>query len=150
MGQKNNGGKRRKNWFEQQIERFGPDFIDTMRADETQKGAVKVFTDLARGNVNIATEGNYFLNAQFLENCCIAANSKRVFNSILFDGLNALNQVNPNVANDTNFQATYRQISNKVQAYTMIYEALCGIRSTGNLQLLYTLVSQLAPFKYNI
>ena len=49
MGQKNNGGKRRKNWFEQQIERFGPDFIDTMRADETQKGAVKVFTDLARG-----------------------------------------------------------------------------------------------------
>ena len=149
MGQKNNG-KKRKSWFEQQVERFGPDFINNMSADEMQKGAVKVFTDLARGNVSIATEGNYFLNAQFLENCCIAANSKRVFNSILFDGLNALNQVNPNVANDSNFQATYRQISNKVQAYSMIYEALCGIRATGNLQLLYTLVSQLAPFKYNI
>ena len=148
MGQKNGGGKKRKNWFEQQVERFGSDFIHSIRADEAQKGAVKVFGDLARGNVNISTEGGYFLDPQFLENCIIAANSKQVFYKYLYEGLNASVRENPNTANDQSFQAVYRNISNSLSAFSYIYQALHGIKETGNLQYLYTLVSQLAPYKY--
>ena len=146
MAQKN--GKKRKSWFEQQAERFGSDFINTIRSDEAQKGAIKVFSDLAYGNVNIPNEGSYFLNQQFLDNCIVAANSKRVYYSYLFSGLNALTASDPAVGNDNNFQATYRIIRGNFEAYSIILNSLHMIRDSGNIQILYSLTNQLAPYKY--
>ena len=146
MGQKNN--KKRKNWFEQQIDRFGADFIHSIRADDAQKGAINVFRDLARGNINISTEGGYFLDPQFLENCIVSANSKQVFYRTLLNGLDASVRENPNISTDQNFQIIYRNISNNLNAFIYIYQALYGIKNSQNLQFLYTLVSQLAPYKY--
>lgn len=146
MGQKPN--KKRKSWFEQQAERFGPDFIESIRPDDAQKGAIKVFSDIARGNVNIPNEGQYFLNTQFSYNCIVAANSKKVFYGYLLSGLNALTSMDSNVANDANFQATYRIVKGNYEAYSLILNALHTINDTKNIQILYSLANQLIPYKY--
>ena len=149
MAQKNKKPNQ-KNWFVQQEERFGANFIEMVRADEMQKGAIRLFRDIARGNINLSTEGQYFTNPQFIENCLIAANSKYVYYSTLFEGLNALSSIDASRVNDANYQATYRNIKLSMEGYGLIYNGLLNIKSSGNLNYLYTLVNQLAPYRFSI
>ena len=149
MAQKNKKSNQ-KNWFGQQIEKFGPEFISNIRADEAQKGAIRLFRDIARGNINIPTEGQYFLDGQFLENCIVAATSKYVYFSILFEGLEALARTDSTRSSDTNYLAVYRNTKNSMAAYGCILNTLNNIKATGDLGFLYTLVNQLNPYRFSI
>ena len=63
--------KKRMNYFETNIQKFGEDFLDYKRVDEIQKDCKYLFRDMVFGNINYEKHGMYFLEPRFLEQLLI-------------------------------------------------------------------------------
>lgn len=143
--------KQQPNWFAQQNQRYGENWITLINAEEMQKGAIRLFRDIARGNINIPKDGAYFTNVQFIDNCIVAANSKIIYYGLLLDGLNALSTTNPEKMRTSNSQAVYRNVKMAFEGYGFIVQAMLAIRASGDyVSNLGVLVNNLIPYKYSL
>ena len=137
------------NYFKQNIQKYGKDFIDKMNARDMQVNTVRVFRDLARGNINPKTEGEYFLNPQFMDACLVAAHSKLVMHSTHYNGVSMLIQnMGPSATQEMYQVADYDKRC--MDAYTTIMSGLQAIQATGNVEYLYTMANNLRNYRNNI
>lgn len=64
----------KNSWIDDQINRFGEDFIIRMNPETIQRQAKqRLFRDMVRGNIDYDKHGKYFADSKFLENLIIAA-----------------------------------------------------------------------------
>lgn len=147
MGNKPQGN--RSNFFTKNIQRSGENFLESMNAMDMQRGAIMLFRDLARGNVNIETYGVYMLDYQLLENCLIAANGRLTLHSINFTGVSMYaTALSPNIPD--NVTAILNYDKDCALAYEIIVRELNNLRNTGDLNHLIVMVNNLRNYRYNI
>ena len=138
------------NYFKQNIQKHGKDFIDKMDARDMQVNTVRVFRDLARGNINIKAEGQYFLNPQFLSACLVSANSKLVLHSTHYNAVTMMiNQMGAAVPEEVRQVQAYDKAC--TEAYTYIMQGLQAIQTTGVAEEhLYAMAANLRAYRHNI
>ncbi len=139
--------KKRENYFQQKINQLGPNFMDSLALDRMKLDAVKVFRELARGNVDIDLYGKYFLNEKFLEACISTAETKYNFHLVSAMGVNELLKQN---VQGQNIYAVYDFHNNAARAYYIIMYQLTEFRTIRDIRILSDLVLNLAKYRYYI
>lgn len=149
---KGNNNKQQNNYFTQGIRERGENFIQYKSPRDLQNDALKVFREIARGQVDLQKYGEYFLVPQFLESCLQAAWNKFSFHSISASGVDMLisNYMNQGIMPDDHVIGVKEQHKRTAEAYSIIYHSLCNLRITGELGNLFVLVSKLQNYKYNL
>lgn len=149
---KGNNNKQQNNYFTQGIRERGEDFIQYKSPRDLQNDALRIFREIARGQIDLERHGNYFLAPQFLESCLQAAWNKYSFHSISATGVDMLitNYMNSGMMPDDNVIGVKEQHKRTAEAYCIIYQTLCTLRTSGDLSNLFVLVSKLQNYKYNL
>lgn len=137
----------RPNYFQQNIQKFGPDFLKAKNADVLQTDAIRIFRDIARGNVNIEVDGPYFLDPQFMESCITAATLKLSLHTINYNGV--LGLVNSGI-NDPMTLKVLDYNKRSMEGYNIILTHLNNIRSSGDPNYLMSMASNLHNYRFNI
>lgn len=95
MAKNNNKKQSQPSFFEQQLQRNGPGWIYAMNTEQIRKNALKVFKDIAFGNVDPVTTAEYFAIADFTYNLKLAADDNASYNYYTFIGLQNCPQLSP-------------------------------------------------------
>lgn len=122
-------GNRRNNWIEDQIKRFGEDFVFTMSPESIQRNAKRrIFSDMVKGNIDYGVHGKYFNDPKFLENLIIAAENELLNNEVILTALMEFDMNHPGnstvIMNRTKFNGLviiYRSLVNKLHAVKMSF-----------------------------
>ncbi len=145
---RNNTGNN-NNYFVQQIQRNGVNFLDTIRDDILQRDSIRIFRDLARGNINIDQYGDYFLNPKLINAAITASYSKFVLYSTSKAGIELL--INSPFGKDySNAPEILNYYMRASEAYGLIYNAMMSIRQTNDINHLYSLVNKISSYSYDI
>lgn len=150
MAQKNNNQKKKQNdYFSQNIQQYGENFLQYKNARDLEMDSIKVFRGLARGNINIDRYGCYFLDPQFLNACIQTAYSKKVYFGISYDGVNYYKDAifASGYTPDPNIIMILDHHKKCLEAYTIIYDNLQNIRNTGDVNYLVCLANSLADYR---
>ena len=84
---KNNKKRKVPSFFDQQLQQFGPGWIYRMNTDQIRKNAMKVFRDLAFGNLDPYEVQEYFAVVDFTYNLKVAADDNAKYNYYSYLGL---------------------------------------------------------------
>ena len=144
---KPNQRKARPSYFQQNVQRFGTNFLETKNAEQMQRDAVKVFRDIAMGNINMETDGAYFLHPQFLASCIKEAQSMLNIHIVHCNGGTALIYAGQA---DEMVRSVLERDQRSAQAYKILYDGLCALSATGDLNYLSVLTNNLRNYRFNI
>lgn len=92
---------KKSNYFENNIQKYGVDFLDYKSAEEIQRDAKFIFRDMVYGNINYEKHGMYFMESRFLEQLIIVASIDARKHAVKYF---ALSEFRFNHANDPNCQ----------------------------------------------
>lgn len=137
----------RPNYFKQNIQKFGENFLARKNVNELQMDAIRIFRDIARGNIDIQNEGKYFLDPQFMESCIWSASMKLNLFTTNYRGVLML--YNSGV-NDDNTMAVLDYNKKCMEAYTIIITHLNNIKITADVNYLSAMINNLRNYRNNI
>ncbi len=146
----NNNNRKPNNYFTQQIQKNGVNFLDTARDDNLARDCVRIFRDLARGNIDIGQYGDYFLNPRLISAAISTAYSKQVLYGTCKVGLDLLINSPMSDQNYPHAPVIMNSYSRSFEAYSFILENLMALKNTGNIDFLYTLASNINKYRNDI
>ena len=127
---------KRPDYFDTQIQRspLREDFLNEKNARDLQMDAVRIFRDIARGNLKIEEHAHYFENNQLLESCLVTANSKYNLHHVSFLGVQALidNMMKNNQQPGQNIISVHEYHKRCSEGYNIIIQNLIAMKNTGN------------------
>ena len=172
---KNNNKKNnnKPNWFAQQRQKFGEEFMSALNPKVMEQGAIAIFKDMSRSNFDVQRDGMYFLNPQFLLACQLMCKAKMEIHGCHVMAIQCRNMINQYINThgvmdpDMNYiYNSYRyidersvEISNSVynddlkcyQCWETIYNTMVYISTTGDIGCLVPLIQQLNKnYRYSI
>lgn len=117
MGKKgqNNGQRQVKlqpSFFQQQAQKYGPDWMSRINTETVRKNALKIFKDLAMGGINVDHEYEFFNNYDFTYALFQASVDNAKYNYYSYYGLS----LSPELAVDTEMQ---KVCSEHYELYTL-------------------------------
>lgn len=118
MGKKNNKGgpKPQQSYMDQQKQRLGVGFISKLTADDIKKNALRIFKDLAVGNMPPAEAVQYFSVYDFVYNLKVAADENLNYRQYVYYGLCN----NPVMQYDQQAQKVAAEIADQINTYMSI------------------------------
>ncbi|MCK9198830.1 MAG: hypothetical protein M0P49_04430 [Bacilli bacterium] len=150
MAQQYNNNRKPNNYFTQQIQKNGVNFLDTARDDNLARDCVRIFRDLARGNIDITQYGDYFLNPRLISAAISTAYSKQVLYGTSKAGMDLLINSPMCEQNFPHAPVVMNSYSRSFEAYSLILENLIALKNTGNIDFLNTLVSNINKYRNDI
>lgn len=71
-----NQKKSRPNWFDNQIQNLGPDFLSKLKVEDIARDCRVIFKDLARGNIDVIKYHQYLCNPDLISTMWAECNKK--------------------------------------------------------------------------
>lgn len=139
--------KFRENYFQQQIAKSGPNFLETMPLDRMKLDAVRIFRELAKGNIDISDYAEYFHNQRFLESLIDTAQTKFNIHSVSAAGVQMLVMTGNNTSNVISVLEMHE---NAAKGYKVIVDYLTAFRNYQDDNLLVDLVYNVVKYRYYI
>lgn len=146
--QQNN--QKRKNYFAQQIQNNGVDFIEKLRDDQLQRDSIRIFRDIARGNISIDEYGEYFLNPKLINAAISAAYSKFVLFGTSKVALELLMNTPGKSAEFPDAPQIFSYHLKGYEAYSLILNTMTNLKNTNNIEYLYVMANNLTKYRYDI
>lgn len=138
------------NYFTQQIQKYGKEFLSMKNPDIIEREAPRIFRELAQGKINLTTYGYHFLDSQFLHSLIKAASEQFTINNISFKGVELLiYQSNMNMQRvEQSVIDVYMMYKRRVEAYDIILRGLNALKISKDLNYLVLVVQKLQEYKY--
>ena len=118
------------NYIKQNIATYGPDWIVCLRPEDIQRSAKRVAKELVKGDFNLQEEGNYFLNAKFLDNLIIAFKNELETNSLYLAALTFYRQYYPAASN---IAGAINHVDILCRIYSVLLDRMNGVKYNGNI-----------------
>lgn len=146
MAKYNTKQKQSYNYFTQNIQNKGEDFLQKKNAAELKQDAYRVFLDLAKGKIDPERDAEYILYPPFVEAAIALAEEKFLMSIISRDGVSMLiSAYGNNVGNET--RAVLDHHTKAAEGYNLILGCLNQLKYTGDIHYIYSTVSQLRQFR---
>lgn len=87
MGNKPKKKQQRPNYFQNNMNMFGEEFLRRKTPLDIQKDAKKIFSDLAYGNIDIQRDAKFFTDVNFLINLRIVAYDNYKYHAFTLNGM---------------------------------------------------------------
>ncbi len=126
MGKKHKGGQNRQprpSFLKQQEQRLGAGFLNRLNAEDIRKNALKIFRDLAEGNMDPNEVEQYFNQTDFTYNLLVAATDNLNYRNYVYTGLIS----NPNIQYDLEMQRVASEVADQIRTYQSIVSHLNNI-----------------------
>ena len=126
MGKKYKGGQNRQprpSFLKQQEQRLGAGFLNRLNAEDIRKNALKIFRDLAEGNMDPNEVEQYFNQTDFTYNLLVAATDNLNYRNYVYTGLIS----NPNIQYDLEMQRVASEVADQIRTYQSIVSHLNNI-----------------------
>lgn len=107
---------------------------------------MKIIRNIAFGNFNFYDEGHVFRNPDFVSNTILEVD-KRILDASIH--LTALKYAYPGT-NEPSVLSLIHRDTKTYEGYMLVRQVLEGIIKTGDTRLLYTLMTRLPEYKYNL
>lgn len=107
---------------------------------------MKIIRNIAFGNFNFYNEGHVFRNPDFVSNTILEVD-KRILDASIH--LTALSYAYPGTQEPSVLSLIHRD-TKTYEGYMLVRQVLEGIIKTGDTRLLYTLMTRLPEYKYNL
>lgn len=148
-----NNNRNSYNYFSQEIQRNGTNFLSRKTANDIQRDASNIFRQLSRNKIDIGSNIDYFSNTLFLDNCLIVAESKFNYHSVSRIGIQTL--MNVRSTNDPTYSKMeyelYNAIFNQHQAaefaYKIILDHLTIFNNTKDQNILLAMTGLLSQYR---
>lgn len=132
----------KNNYFKQNIDKFGDEFVSQIPPDQIQGQAKRIVKELIKGEIEFEKYGKYFLDLKFLENLILGITNELNENSVCYSAIVFYRTYCPNTPNIT-------IIENKLYGLCTIYQTILSrlqaIKSTQNIGCL----SDISALLYN-
>lgn len=145
---KGNNNNKKENVLDSFVKRVGS--IEYITAKDVQNSAIRIFRDIAFGNLDqrdIEKYSAFFLNANNIENLLVVAGRKKNEASIHCLAMEALFKNNPNLTSNQEAVMLHRRDYTVYTLYDMICQAFSALKVRGDIRILYGLPHQLAPMR---
>lgn len=147
MGKSKN--KTRPNYFNLQFQQLGPGWTGKVTTMDIRKSAVRLFKDIANGNINPETDIKYFNEPSFTYNLKLSADDNAYYNFTAFQGISII----PNATTLQQKMAEEHRIRYYVYSVISQYlnSILIGISVNGGMQtaaIVQDLAVALRPYRY--
>jgi len=155
----NRNNNRQNNYFTQQIQKGGENFLNSKTPRDMAQDADRIFRDLVRGKIDVAQYSEYILNPSLLETLITkAAYQYNYWWVIRLSVENQINQMNiskaSNIQVDANTEVIFNGVLNDVIAkytvYEQLYNCLQIVRNTQNALPLENLPRVVGNYKFSI
>lgn len=135
----------RKNYFDYQIDRFGESFLNKKNPQNLQDDALRIFRDLAYGNIDVREYEEYFRDQQLLEAMLLKADQVYRFHYFSYYGVEQLRQ-NPNFPQDevTNIATHHKEVSD---LYNVILQGLNNFKISNDIDYLIIMIGQIRRYR---
>lgn len=149
---KGNNNRNNYNYFSQEIQRNGANFLDRKSASDIQKDAPNIFRQLSRGKIDISQNIEYFRNEYFLQNCIDVAQTKFNYHSVSRLGIQTLMNVRANDPSYTQMEYDlYNAVFSEHQAceiaHKIILDHLTIFKNTEDQNSLLIMVGLLTQYR---
>jgi hypothetical protein len=144
--QRNNG--RSNNYFEQEIAKFGKDFLNSKNAKNIMLDTDRIFRDLVRGNIDVIHYEEYLSDPMLLEACLVQSYNKMNFHGISHQGV--LSYIQSTGMGTTEVTSVAEDHRIKKEVYTIIYSGFLNFKYSRNIEILLPMVNQLLNYKFSI
>lgn len=124
-----------------------PKNVDPLsNAKVMSREGMKIIRNIAFGNFNFYNEGHVFRNPDFVSNTILEVD-KRILDASIH--ITALNYAYPGTQEPSVLSLIHRD-TKTYEGYMLVRQVLEGIIKTGDTRLLYTLMTRLPEYKYNL
>lgn len=149
MAKNNNKKQSQPSFFEQQLQRNGPGWIYAMNTEQIRKNALKVFKDIAFGNVDPNETADYFAIPDFTYNLKMAADDNAMYNYYTFMGLQNCQQAPPELIRVANIHwDNYTAYNVTSQALNNILMSVSAYGPTFVPAMIMQAITMMAPYKH--
>ncbi len=147
---KNN--KPKFNWFTQQIQQNGVDFIDKMRPQDFTNNLERIVRDIVKGKCDINQVGTYIANPIMLQNLILFSNEQYNRNEVIRNALDfTINYCSNNGITPHPLEVKLREEHRcKANIYKTCMDKFIILQQTGDPNILVALVNELNPYRYYI
>lgn len=105
-------------WLDNQIKQYGGAFMSRLNTEIVRKNALKIFKDLASGNINYEKHSEFFRVYSFTYSLVLAANDNAYYAWAVSAGLDTFIVSNPMAANEGNkLTEISRELKKSFNAY---------------------------------
>ena len=118
---------KRKNYFSDNIQRFGENFLQQFDAKKLRNDARRIIMDIAFGNIDFDEYGIYFSDPQLINALIDIVYTKLVIHSTSFAGLDYMSK-NVTSSDIENIKRYHRRL---IEAYQLFYDYFTRIKSSG-------------------
>lgn len=138
-----------RNYFEDMIQRYETeDFVPKLKPEQIQKSAKeRIFREMVKGKIDYGVHGNYFLDAKFLENLCIAADNELLNKTTIRDALCFYDMTFPGQGSVIHNKAIFE---NLCIVYKCLNDKLQWLKFGGNVGVLTDIPYILANYRNSI
>lgn len=126
MSKKHKGGQNKQpkpSFLKQQEQRLGTGFLNRLNAEDIRKNALKIFRDLAEGNMDPNEVEQYFNQTDFTYNLLVAATDNLNYRNYVYSGLIS----NPQIQYDLEMQRVASEVADQIRTYQSIVGHLNNI-----------------------
>lgn len=149
---KNNQNKQ-ISYFDKEVQRNGANFLSKKNSSQLSTDTIVALRDLVRGRVDIEKYGQYFFDPNFANAIINSCQIKHAVASISADGVKQLvNTLNPITASQTDPMVftVLDKYTRQQKAYEIALYNLQLLYNTRDVGYLYSLISQMQGYKYDL
>lgn len=120
-------GKKRNNYFSDNIQKNGEGFLQQYDAKKLRNDARRVFLDIAHCNIDFDKYWMYFTEPMFIDALLDVANSKKIVHGTSYNALEVCSQ---NMY-DANMESVKRYHRRLFEVYSLFYEYIYAVKASG-------------------
>lgn len=121
-----NNNKKQKNYFTNNIERFGDNFIEQFDAKKLRMDARRVFSDIAFGRIDYDKYWQYFTNSLFINALIDVANTEYIIHNTSYMAMDCYAR---QYGTNPQFSAVMTYHRRNAEAHSILLQAFMNIRS---------------------
>lgn len=137
--------KRQRNYFTNNIEKSGEDFLKDKDPFRIRADFKIIFRDLANGRIDLRNYAKYFEDDNFVYNLILEAYS--LYYEYYMSSMGMMYYFNANNISDQSAMAVLNKHQQKCSAYKLIHDSLSTYYQNKTIEILLPLAGQLRSYK---
>lgn len=138
---------KRMNYFDNMINRFGDNWIVALNSDDIQRSGKRICKELVKGQIDFEKQGNYFLDAKFIDNLIISCENELEINALY---LNAVSFYQAYYPGTPQIGSAISHLQILCTVYLTILNKLKAVKQSGNIGFLADTSSMLYSYRNHL
>lgn len=123
-------------WFKKMVDKYGPNFLESVNADELRRTSNMFFKDMMFGSIDKQKQSYVFFDKRFMDIMINTSYALLCQHSLQYDALISYANCYNDINNNNYYQLALTKNAKLRTLYSTIYNALVHIAQSGDVSVL--------------